>query len=74
MWTEGKIEHNGAVYSYCCKHFEEPSEFGIEGGRVSKLDIRRKGKEVLNYDRGWDIEPVDEDAKQVLEIILKTFN
>lgn len=74
MWTEGKIECNGAVYCYCCKHFEEPSEFGINCGKVSKLDIRRNGKIVLNYDRGWDIGPVDDDTKQVLDKLLRMYN
>ncbi len=38
------------------KVYDEPSQFGIEGGRVSKLWIKNDltGIEV-NYDRGWDI-------------------
>ena len=40
-------------YEIEAKMFEEPSEFGIDGGRISKLWIRGNG-ELLNYDRGWD--------------------
>lgn len=52
-WIEGSV--NG--YNFEAKHFDYASEFGIDNGRTSKLRIE-KGKEcVVNYDRGWDIEP-----------------
>lgn len=57
------------------KHYEEGSRFGIEGGRVSKLTIRRFGepRDLCNYDRGWDIEPADE-VKTVYALILEKYN
>ena len=55
MWKQGTIEVNGKQYEYCIKQYDEGSEFGINGGRISKLNIRVNGKEVANYDRGWDI-------------------
>ena len=33
MWSQG-TEHG---YTYWVKHYEEGSEFGINGGRISKL-------------------------------------
>ena len=36
--------------------------------------IRREGDIVCNYDRGWDVKPVDEDTQLALEIILHTEN
>ena len=41
-------------YSGVAKVFDEPSQYGINGGRVSKLWLEHKGQPILNYDRGWD--------------------
>ena len=46
------------------------SQFGIEGGRISKLMLKRNDTIVCNYDRGWDIEPADPDTRLALEILL----
>lgn len=54
--------------------FEEPSEeYGIEGGRISKLSINKGNKLLCNYDRGWDIEP-KEEVKEFYNEILKKYN
>lgn len=74
MWKEGAILIGGKGYRYWVKHYEEGSQFGIDGGRISKLMIKRQGDIVCNYDRGWDVEPVDEDTQLALEIILHTEN
>ena len=36
--------------------------------------IKRGSEVVCNYDRGWDIEAVDEDIRFALEIILHSEN
>ena len=56
--------------------FEEPSEeYGIDGGRISKLEIRGPQREWLcNYDRGWDTQPVDAKVKKFYDEIIKKFN
>ena len=74
MWKEGTLGVNGDIFHYWVKQYEEPSQFGIEGGRVSKLMLKRKGQIVCNYDRGWDIRPVDENAETALRILLKDYN
>ena len=74
MWKEGTLGVNGDIFHYWVKQYEEPSQFGIEGGRVSKLTLKRKGQIVCNYDRGWDIRPVDENAETALRILLKDYN
>ena len=62
-WLEGTVEGHhfqAAVY-------DEPSVYGINEGRISKLmvwdEAKRQGRRsysrttLMNYDRGWDIEP-----------------
>jgi len=71
MWSEGTI--NG--YKYWVKHYENGSEFGIDGGRVSKLQIRKAGTtcDLCNYDRGWDVEPANE-VMEVYQQLLEKYN
>ena len=70
QWKEAIIEHKRKEYKVTFKQFEEGSEFGINEGRISKLTINCGKAKLANYDRGWDIEPVDKDTKAVLEVIL----
>lgn len=74
MWKEGSIKVVDKIYHYEAKIYDEPSKFGINGGRISKLNVRLNGKEIINYDRGWDKEPSIEDEKAVLYIILNDYN
>lgn len=74
MWKEGTVSVNGEIFHYWMKQYEEGSEYGINGGRISKLTIKRSGREVYNYDRGEDIEPIDKNTETALEIILKRNN
>ena len=45
-----------------------------DGGRISKLMLKRDGKIVCNYDRGWDVEPIDENTQLALELLLHSEN
>ena len=54
MWTEGTIRVGASVFHYWVKHYEEPSIYGYEEGRASKISLRRNGKTVFNFDRGMD--------------------
>ena len=74
MWHEGSLKVNGDIFHYWYKQYDEGSEFGIDGGRISKLQLKRDGKTVCNYDRGWDIRPVDENTEQALAIVLFSAN
>jgi hypothetical protein len=42
MWSEGIIANptTNNKFKYWVKHFEENSEFGIDGGKVSKSEYR----------------------------------
>ena len=74
MWKEGSIRVNGEVFHYWMKQYDKGSEWGIDGGRISKLMLKRDGKIVCNYDRGWDIEPADENTQLALELLLHSEN
>lgn len=79
MWSEGIIAGptTGDKYKYWVKHFEEGSRFGIDGGKVSKLTIRKVGgqpKDLYNYDRGLDVDCANEEVGAVLAIILEKYN
>lgn len=70
MWKKGSLKVYGSIYHYWMKQYDEGSEFGIDGGRISKLTIKRNGKIVCNYERGWDINPSDSEAQLALDILL----
>ena len=74
-WIKGTEDFgDGRELKFCVKVFGEPSEvFGIDGGKVSKLEIRLGDEILANYDRGWDIEPADE-VRPFYENILARFN
>lgn len=74
LWHEGSLKVNGSIFRYWVKQYDEGSIYGIDEGRISKLTMKRDGKEVLSYDRGWDIEPEDDDTKLALEILLHEYN
>lgn len=68
--TTGKT--NG--YRYSIKHFENGSEYGIDGGRISKLWIGKDGQTFANFDRGWDIYPTTAEALEILDELVTKFN
>lgn len=70
MWKEGSLKVYNSVFHYWMKQFDEGSEFGIDGGRISKLMLKRNGKIECNYDRVWDVTPSDPDTQLALEILL----
>lgn len=74
MWKSGTIKTPSGLVRYWIKYFEEGSEFGIEEGRISKLTLQREDETIANYERGWDVEPKDAEAKMVLEILMKEYN
>ena len=74
MCKTGAMLIKSKVYKYQVKVYEVGSEFGIDGGKISKAWISLGGKAVVNYDRGWDIEPVDEGAEIALAILIKEHN
>lgn len=72
-WHEGTIgipQKGGSskIAYYWVKAFEEGSEWGINGGKISKLSIKIDGE--------WDIKPADDDEAAQLAycILLNEYN
>ena len=74
MWKEGSLKVHDSIFHYWMKVYDEASQFGIDGGKVSKLMLKRNGAIVANYDRGWDIEPTDPDTQLAVELLLHSEN
>ena len=70
MWKEGALKVYDSIFHYWMKVYDVPSEFGINGGKVSKLMLKRNGRIVCNYDRGWDVKPADPDTELAVELLL----
>ena len=64
------------AYLFQAKAYDTGSVYGINGGKISKLTITGAafGETAAHYDRGWDVEPESEDAREVLEAILAALN
>ena len=43
MWKEGSLKVHGSVFHYWMKQYDEGSEFGIDGGSISKLMLKQDG-------------------------------
>lgn len=70
MWKHDKMSVSGVILEYWAKVYDLPSQFGINEGRISKLTVTRDEEIILEYDRGWSIEPKDEIAQKALECLL----
>ena len=76
-WVDGTV----SGLRFQAKVFDEGSEYGINGGRVSKLMVwdesTRQAQQnifagaIVNYDRSWDIEPANEHDKEILKAVLE---
>lgn len=74
MWEQGTLKVEDQIVNYSMKVFEEPSEYGINCGRISKLTLKNNNKVIANYDRGWDVRPSAKLAVEALEMILDARN
>lgn len=79
MWSKGTVkvpteDGKNTVLKYRVKHYSEPSEWGYEGGRASKIWLQQDGKEVYCFERG-EVTPLQtKEAKIALEALLKKYN
>ena len=74
-WQIGTVSlpNSDSKVTFEAKVYDSPSKFGINNGRISKLFIKIDGKEVCNYERGWDKKPSTADAKTAYKDILEKF-
>ena len=76
LWHEGTLgipqkDGSSKIAHYWVKAYDEGSAYGINEGKISKLQITIDGEMVASYDRGWDIEPAEDDeATQIAYCIL----
>ena len=78
MWHEAVISciDTGISYKYYAKVYDSGSVYGVNGGRVSKLTIRKLGsdRDLYSWDRGLCTDCADEEVRTVLNIILTKFS
>ena len=65
-WTSGTI----GEFRFCAKVYSAPSKHGINGGRVSKLEIKKGTIPAVNYDRGWEIRPESDEVREIFRAVL----
>ena len=70
MWSTGIIDG----YWFEVKHYEEGSQYGIDGGRISKLHVTKDSREMAAYDRGWETRPKTGEAKRIVAELVKRYN
>jgi len=70
-WYAGRVDG----YHFEALVFGEPSQYGIDGGQVSKLYLwtgpkKKGGQEAAVFERGWELEPNDE-VRPVVEFLVR---
>ena len=75
-WTIAEALFEKTIYYINVKHFDKPSKYGIQNGRISKLWIREEGEiePCVSYDRGWNVRPRSKAAKGLYNEILAMYN
>ena len=71
-WTSGHI----GPFRFEVKHFDEPSVFGINEGRISKLWLKPKdGSQIAAaYERGWNKRPETKEAQEAVDTLCTLWN
>jgi len=65
-WVFGKIGTN----KFTAQVFDTGSQYGIDGGRVSRLFIEKNGSEFSNYERVWCIKPQTLAQKKLTDTLV----
>ena len=76
-WFTGTI----AGYPFQVKAATENSAWGIDNGRIIKLFVTEKpedpsskyGKELISYERGWDIYPEPGELEDIIDAFVEFF-
>ena len=69
-WVIGRIAGHRFDALVFPEHAESP-DYELGDSRISKLWIRREADQqtVLNFDRGWDIRPVTNEAAAIADFL-----
>ena len=81
MWKEGAIgipdkqdkEHHIICHYWVKVYDTQSADYGIDGGRISKLTIRIDDVTTANYDRGWDKKPTNDATWKALQVLLHEY-
>ena len=71
VWYVGRV----GGYHFEALVFAESSQYGIDGGQVSKLYLwagpkKKRGESLAIYERGWEQEP-GEETRPVVEFLVQ---
>ena len=71
-WVFGRV----GGFDFEVKRFDQPSVFGIDEGRISKLWIasRVSYRAIATYDRGWDRLPRFDNEIEATQVVIDRFN
>lgn len=74
-WTQVLATIDGIGFKAEIKHYDEPSQFGINGGKISKMNISRGANRcVAAYDRGWCKKPNGRRNVAFYQALIERFN
>lgn len=75
QWVSGSIQQF-PEYSFLAKVYPVGSDLGLDGGRISKLELFRAGRNqpVAVYDRGWISKPLPfTQSRRALNEVVRSF-
>jgi hypothetical protein len=72
LWLSGYVRGHHDYY-FSAKVYDRASELGIGSGRISKLTVWHHGREVMSYDRDWDLRPSQSEHWDVLKKVVAAF-
>ena len=71
----GSLKRGKRTYTFSAKVYPEGSDYGIGGGKISKLEIRKaNGETLLSYDRGWAKGPSGEADRGLVAALLGAYD
>lgn len=74
-WTRVFATIDGIGFMAEIKHYDTPSQLGIDGGKISKMNISRGANRcVAAYDRGWCKKPNGRRNVAFYKALIERFN
>lgn len=78
-WIQGRLLDQKLDIGFAMKVFANTSHHGIEDGRISKLTVYEGETEstgicLINYERGWDIEPHNPKQIAIMDMFMQAID